>query len=384
MRTRVLIADDQAEVRAALITLINSEPSLELVGSAEDADQAIELTQLHRPDVALLDVKMPGGGERATREIGSCSPETRVVAFSAYENRASVFQMLRAGAVGYLVKGARAEEILETIHRSAQGQGVLAAEVTGEVVHELAQHLDRQADREERRCEQVGRIRRVLRDNALTMAFQPIAELESRRVVGFEALARFTVEPQQAPSLWFAEAAAVGLQTDLELAAVCMALAHVEQLPEGTDLFVNVDPNTLISPSILKAFADARVERVVIEVTEHVQIDDYDALNEALLEVRARGGRLAIDDAGAGFASLRHILRLSPDIIKIDGSLIREIETDRAARALTSALVSFAAEMGQTVVAEGVESERLVEVLRALGVRNGQGYHLARPDGLPK
>lgn len=382
MGTRVLIADDQAEVREALIALISSEPSLELVGSAEDADQAIKLTQLHRPDVALLDLKMPGGGARAAREIGLCSPETRVVALSAYEDRASVFQMLRAGAIGYVVKGARAEEIVETIHRAAQGQVVLSAEVTGGVVHELAERLELQEDVEERRREQVRRIRRVLHDGALRMAFQRIVELDSGSLAGFEALARFEVEPRQAPDLWFADAAAVGLQTDLELATVSLALAHVDRLPKGTFLFVNVDPNTLSSPSILQAFADARVARVVIEMTEHAQVDDYDALNQALLEVRARGGRLAVDDAGAGFASLRHILRLSPDFIKIDGSLIREIETDRAARALTSALVSFAREMGLAVVAEWVESKRSVEVLRALGVRYGQGYHLGSPDGL--
>lgn len=126
MPTTVLIADDQVEVREALELLVASEPSFELVGLAEDADQAIELAGRHNPDVALIDFKMPGGGgPRATREIRVCSPGTRVVALSAYGDRSSVFQMLRAGAVGYLVKGASAAEVHSAITRSAHGERVL-------------------------------------------------------------------------------------------------------------------------------------------------------------------------------------------------------------------------------------------------------------------
>ena len=379
-----MIADDEVEIRKALETLIAGEESLELVGLAGDAAEAIELARLHRPDVALIDFKMPaGGGPRAAREIGSCSPQTRVVALSAYEDRGSVFQMLRAGAAGYLVKGAPAEEILEAIRRSTQGQGVLSSEVAAEVVQELAGRLERQEDEEKGRRERVRRIRRVLEGDALSMVFQPIVELATGRVVGFEALARFAGEPWQAPDLWFEEAASVGLQTDLELAAARRALTCVESLPDDVYLSINVSPGALISPSVLEAFSKPPLDHIVIEVTETAPIEDYEALNFVLVELRARGGRLAIDDAGAGFASLRHVLRLSPDMIKIDCSLIRGIETERAARALTSALVSFALELGQTVIAEGIENRAAVDALRALGVRYGQGYYLGRPGDLP-
>lgn len=143
-RITVLIAEDEPAVREALADLIATETALELVGAAADAEEAIELARDRRPDVALLDVKMPnGGGPRAAREILARSPETRVVALSAYEDRTTVLAMLRAGAAGYLVKGTSAGEILEAIRRSVRGQASLSTEVTAEVIHELVELLDR-------------------------------------------------------------------------------------------------------------------------------------------------------------------------------------------------------------------------------------------------
>jgi signal transduction histidine kinase len=143
-RIRVLIADDEESVREALSDLVSSDPSMELVGTAADADQAIALALDRKPDVALIDVKMPaGGGPRAAREIRTGSPQTHVVALSAYEDRRTVLEMLRAGVVGYVVKGTAADEILHTIRRSIRGQGSLSVEVTADVIHELASLLER-------------------------------------------------------------------------------------------------------------------------------------------------------------------------------------------------------------------------------------------------
>lgn len=143
-RITVLIAEDEPAVRAALSDLIALEDELKLVGAAADAQEAIDLARENRPDVALVDVKMPlGGGARAAREIRDVSPATRVVALSAYEDRTTVLEMLRAGAAGYLVKGTSAGEIVEAIRRSVRGQASLSTEVTAEVIHELVELLDR-------------------------------------------------------------------------------------------------------------------------------------------------------------------------------------------------------------------------------------------------
>jgi EAL domain-containing protein (putative c-di-GMP-specific phosphodiesterase class I) len=121
---------------------------------------------------------------------------------------------------------------------------------------------------------------------------------------------------------------------------------------------------------------------VVLELTEHVGVDDYSALTEALAGLRRRGVRLAVDDAGSGFASLRHVLNLAPDVIKLDGELVGGLDRDPARRALAGALLAFGADIGAEVVAEGIETARECAVLRGLGFRLGQGHHLGRPEPL--
>jgi len=382
---RVLIADDEPAIREALADLFAGEENLELVAVARDADEAIELAGRTLPDVALVDVKMPGGGgPRAAREIRSLTPHTRVVALSAHEDRSSVLDMLRAGVVGYVVKGASAGEILETVRRSILGQASLSANVTGHVVHELAGQLERQEREAAEKRQRLDRIHRVLDDPArLSMVYQPIVDLRDGAMAGVEALARFDLEPIRDPDLWFAEAAAAGLSVELELAAIRLALADLHRIPADAYLSINMSPGTAASPRFAEVLEPYAAERIILEVTEHAPVEDYDRLKEALREMRRMGVRLAVDDAGAGFASLRHILQLDPDFIKVDMSLTQNIDRERAKRALAAGLISFASEIDAWIVAEGIETETEVEALRGLGVVYGQGLYLAAPGQIP-
>jgi EAL domain-containing protein (putative c-di-GMP-specific phosphodiesterase class I) len=384
-RIRVLIADDEPAIREALADLLASEETLELVAVATDTDEAIEAARETMPDVALLDVKMPGGGgPRAAREILSAAPHTRIVALSAHEDRSSVLEMLRAGVVGYVVKGAAAEEILETVRRSVLGQASLSAHVTGYVVQELAGQLERQERESSLRRGELERIQAVLdQPSLLRMVHQPIVGLHDGQLAGVEALARFDAEPDRPPDVWFAEAAAAGLALELELAAVHAALADLERVPDGAYLSLNMSPGTAISAHSGELLSRFPPGRIVIEVTEHARVDDYQKLGASLRDLRERGARVAIDDAGAGFASLRHILKLEPDLIKLDMTLTRGIDADRAKRALAAGLISFAAEIDAAIVAEGIETEGELEALRNLGVLFGQGYFLAKPGPIP-
>lgn len=381
---RVLIADDEAVLREALSDLIKDDASMELVGAAEDADQAIGLAREHLPDVAVLDVKMPrGGGPRAARQIRAASPNTRMVALSAYGDRVAVVEMLKAGAIGYLLKGTSADDIRRAIHRAVEGQAPVDAEVAGQLIEELSMQLEREEMEGEERRALIRRLRRVLAGEGLTMVFQPIFNLPQGAIVGLEALARFGSEPYRPPDSWFVEAQTVGLGLEMELAAVNAALGVLSDLPPGTFLSVNLSPEVAAAPEFAGTLTGLPGERIVIEVTEHARIGDYQSLLQALDGLRSLGVRLAIDDAGAGYASLKHILQLSPDFIKLDIALTQGIDTDTARRALAKALIAFASETGAVIVAEGIETRDELDALRALGVAYGQGYYLARPGPLP-
>jgi len=245
----------------------------------------------------------------------------------------------------------------------------------------VADQVDREQLESEKRRLEWSRIRGVLDRDDIDVQFQPVFDLDDCTIVSLEALARFWTEPMRSPSVWFAEAAEVGLGVELELAAIRSALQRLDEFPPGVAIALNVSPTTALDSrfgELLVGVAD----RVVVEITEHAQVDDYDALRTALAPLRERGAQLAIDDVGAGFANLRHILRLAPDLVKLDLSLTQEISRDPAREALASSLVGFAEGVGASIVAEGISSDEDLALLRALGVDYGQGFHLARPSAL--
>lgn len=226
------------------------------------------------------------------------------------------------------------------------------------------------------------RIESVLTDGSLSIVCQPLLDLESPAVAGYEALARFSAA-SPSPAEWFSDAHAVGRGTELELLAIERALAIRPLLPPGAYLSFNASPATVLTGAFQERLAGlSSLDDLVLEVTEHAPIDDYVAFDAALCPHRRRGLRLAIDDTGAGFASLRHILRLRPDMIKLDRTITEQIDRDRPTRALAAALAGFALETGMLVVAEGIETRAQLHTMRALGVTMGQGYLLGRPAPL--
>ncbi len=225
-------------------------------------------------------------------------------------------------------------------------------------------------------------IRHVLDARDFDIVLQPIFELGSHRPSGFEALCRFRPEPYRSPDKWFAEAAAIGLGPDLEVAVIAKALELLDHLPADVYLSVNASPDTVSLGCLDEAFAGRPLERIVLEVTEHVSVEDYEGLIEETRKWRYRGVKLAIDDAGAGYSGLQHIIRLSPDILKLDMSLTSGIDSDPAKRSLAAALVHFAAESACIIVAEGIETAEEEATLASLGVHRGQGWLLGRPGPL--
>ena len=226
--------------------------------------------------------------------------------------------------------------------------------------------------------ELIASIRSTLESRDVDIVYQPIVALDTGDVVGMEALSRFPQSPVS-PERWFAEAAAAGLGDELEALAVAEAMTILEELPDGVYLSLNVSPRALLSREIAAVFEPVPADRLVIEITEHSEVDDYEVLNAALAPLRARGARVAVDDTGSGFANMRHVLRLSPEIIKLDSSLTKDIDNDAILRALGFTLRSFAAAIGAQMIAEGIETLQELDALRFVGVAYGQGYYLERP-----
>jgi EAL domain-containing protein (putative c-di-GMP-specific phosphodiesterase class I) len=164
--------------------------------------------------------------------------------------------------------------------------------------------------------------------------------------------------------------------------AFTTALRQLKRLPTSCYLSVNATPELLVHGQLTALVNDQRVplDRLVIELTEHVKISNYDDLHVSIAQLRERGVRLAVDDTGAGYASFNHVLQLKPDIIKIDRSLIANVNADPARRSLITALVLLALDLNATVVGEGVETMAELSTLADLGVDCAQGYLLARPS----
>jgi EAL domain-containing protein (putative c-di-GMP-specific phosphodiesterase class I) len=239
------------------------------------------------------------------------------------------------------------------------------------VVHDL----DEQRDEEQLYAD----IMHLVEDESLDVAYQPIIDLRGDRCVGIEALARFP-EPFAAPDLTLASAKSVGLSFELERQAIVQAWKMIPLLGPGRFLALNVSPDALVELARRANLRDdLPLDRIVVEITEHSMVDSYKALHDELAPLRQQGLRIAVDDAGAGYASLRHVLELRPDFIKVDRSLIHGIADDHARRVAVSAFLSLALDLGSIVVAEGVERPADLSAVRELGLHAVQGYLLGEP-----
>ena len=243
------------------------------------------------------------------------------------------------------------------------------------IARELEELLETEVERDRRR----GQVGRLLQAGSCATYLQPIVDLETGEIVSVEALSRFDTDPYRPPNEWFAEAWSVGLGIELELAAARNAARYISRLTSKVSLAVNVSPATILTPEFVDEFS-IHGSRLTVEVTEHAAVEDYQKLLQGIEPLTDVGIKLAVDDVGAGYASLSHILELAPDVVKLDITLTKDVERDVARHALVAALVTFADRVDARLVAEGIETEAARDVLRELGVRFGQGNLFARPE----
>lgn len=233
----------------------------------------------------------------------------------------------------------------------------------------------------QRADEAIALANSIRRAGGLVPHFQPIYDLRQRAPVAVEALARFKAASMMAPSACFDLLESVAKRTEIELDVIRRA---ADVALGGTELRVNVNlsPCAVMDVKFAETIAVLPLDKLVLEITEHAPVEDYPALIGKLQPYRELGLQLAVDDVGAGYASLNHVLGLAPDIIKTDRALVNGIDIDPARQALVSSLVEFAQSTDTVLVAEGVETAAELREVERLGVRRVQGYLTGRPAPL--
>lgn len=209
---------------------------------------------------------------------------------------------------------------------------------------------------------------------------QPIVDLDRSGIDGFELLSRFPAPPDATPDVWFAQAERIGAAPALTAKVITEALMLRDRLPKDTYLTFNVSPRLLSDPAVGYALHSAgALDRVVVELTEQVAVSDQQALRVAVERLRRAGGRIAVDDSGTGYAGLKHLMGVPPDIVKVDRKLINGLDTDPVKRASIEVLRDMVTRIDADLIAEGVQTPAELTTLAALGVRKVQGWLLARP-----
>jgi EAL domain-containing protein (putative c-di-GMP-specific phosphodiesterase class I) len=308
-----------------------------------------------------------------------------IVADAAHDSRVSDLPITTAARIGTYIGVPienRAGEAIGTLCALQHEANDSLNDRDLRVLDVLAALLADDLDHEQHQARQHQAISLLIAQTPFAIAYQPVVDLASGLILGLEALARFPA-PFGPPDQTFAAAHDVGLGISLERVAARQGATIIPRL--GTEQFVglNLSPRVLINVEEATLAETTRLDQVVLEITEHELVRDYAELRAVLDRLRDRGLRLAIDDAGAGFASLHHIVELQPDFIKIDRSLVHGVAADRARRTVVSSFRLLAQELDATVIAEGVEASEDLVALRDLGVGAAQGYLLARPSSDP-
>ncbi len=234
-------------------------------------------------------------------------------------------------------------------------------------------------------------LHEILQQRKLTALFQPILNLASGEFLGYEGLIRGPANsPLHSPANLFSAAAEQGLSLEMEMLCRQVVLETFSRLNLPGNLFLNVSPETLTHPSFkngqtLEFLTQLGIspDRVIIEITENQPTYDFVAMRGALLHYRSMGFKIAIDDLGEGFSSLRLWSELRPEFIKIDMHFVQGVDTDPIKRQFLKSIQQIALSCGTSVIAEGVETEAELKVVKEIGIALGQGYFIARPSPTP-
>jgi len=232
------------------------------------------------------------------------------------------------------------------------------------------------------------RLEQIIQAGDVRTLVQPIYRLSDLSIIGYEALSRGPEASEfERPDKLFKVAYDSDLVVRLERLCRHRAFESAATLPEGRLLFVNIEPEAVADPELrdimlssVVAESNMAPSQIVLEITERTAVEDFVAFRATLEYLRALGFRIAIDDGGAGYGSMQCIAEVHPEWLKVDMSLVRDIDTDDVRRALVATFVTFAERTGVKLIAEGIERAEQLYVLREAGVEYGQGYLFCAPQ----
>ncbi|MCA9681709.1 MAG: EAL domain-containing protein [Myxococcales bacterium] len=372
-RPRVLVADDDR------LVLRSIESSLTRAGfevtTAADGPSAEARLKDGPFDVIVSDIGMPGSdGVSLLRAVRKQDLDVPVILITGDPQVNTAIEAVELGAMKYLTKPFRIAELVELVGRA-------------ELMHRLAR-LERQSlrlldqDRALLAADRAGLEANFSRALAeVWMAFQPIVDWSGRRVFGYEALLRCKDPVLCGPMPMLDAAERLGAMQALGRTVRRKVATAIAERSDEALFFVNLHPSDLEDPDLYDPHAPltAHASRVILEITERAQLDVGDEVVAQVQRLRALGYRLAIDDLGAGYSGLRSYVQLSPEIVKLDGALIRGADEDPRRREVIAAMVDLSQRMGNQVILEGVETRSELQAVVQLGANLLQGYALARP-----
>ncbi|HTJ42228.1 MAG TPA: EAL domain-containing protein [Kofleriaceae bacterium] len=367
---RVLVVDDEPGIRLSLARLLSAD-GFDVV-AADSVGGARTRLDDDKPMLVVTDLRLGDGtGLDVQQAAHAIDPDLPVIFLSGSEDQHAAITALENGAVRFLTKPARAEEILEAVRSALHLRDMARRGASGTWRQLRAADYDR------------GRLDRAL--DAIYMVFQPVVSWSRGRVIAYEALLRSTEPSLARPDRLLAAAERAGRIVELGRRIRAAVAARIPSLPEAADVYINLHADELTDPSLcaedspLRAYAS----RVVFEITERAALSDHDDANAHLSQLRALGYRVAVDDLGAGYASLAMLAELRPDVVKIDMSLVRGVRQDPTRQVLLRALIQLGTQLGIATVAEGIEDIDDLAAVIDCGGDLFQGYLFARPATTP-
>jgi EAL domain-containing protein (putative c-di-GMP-specific phosphodiesterase class I)/CheY-like chemotaxis protein len=368
----LLIVDDEAPLRRAFARVLEKEGYT--VVQAADGTAAVEAVMRQPFDAILTDIRMPGmTGIQLLRRVREYDPDVPVVLITANPSVDTAAQAVEFGALKYLIKPVAPTDLIAKVAQAAKAGGIAR----------FRRSLTASADDTARLMTDRADMNKAL-DRAITsiwMAYQPIVKWGPREVIAYEALLRADDPDLAMPAALLGAARRLGRVEELSRAVRARIARDLREHPRAGDLFINLSPADLMDEELYSPTSPLApyAHQIVLEITERESLADSANVPARATRLRKLGYRIAIDDLGAGYSGLDYLARLTPEVAKIDMSLVRNIQKEQIKQKLVASLITLCDELGVAVVAEGVETTAERDTLAALGCDSFQGYLFAKP-----